>query len=419
MDKLKKKTRRPELDFLRGVALIIMVVGHPLRADVWVEGVHVALPRLIFNHYGELFSGLFMFISGINVTNFLASAKRNPQFDATTFYLKSSVWLFALGWTYNLCVGTALYIDLIQAIAIGTLVTYLLLSWRLPTWGLALFTAVVFALGVHIVGGDPVTPETIKRLGAMRYFVAFFGPIPWVGFFTFGVVVDRIKNEKWQKALIPLGGLVFALAHLLPPLRGVSPTVHLLKANARYIVQSIGLVPMLFLLSKRYYSGVSRIGREIEYWGRESLVFLVFHWFYIFLFSFPEATLQHRFGDEIAGWATGFFSLFIMALTVRPIAGLRDRWMRSPKFGARAWTVFIFAMIGWAWMLKKMMLIAKGQGVPVHDLNISTPTLTPEYFVFFSKTFFAFAAAMTFCFLYPYLRIHLRKNSMHSSINGS
>ncbi len=412
MNKLAKKSRRPELDFLRGIALIVMTVGHPLRADVWVEGVHVALPRLIYNHYGELFSGLFMFISGINVTNFLASARRNPDFDATTFYLKSAVLLFAMGWTYNLCVGTALFIDLIQAIAIGTLCTYMLLSWRVPTWGLALFTAVLFTWGVWCVGMGPVTDETLRGLGKMRYFVAFFGPIPWVGFFTYGVIIDRIENEKIQVLLIPAGLAVFALAHLLPPLHGTSPAVHLLKANARYIVQSVGLLPFLFVLCRKFYRGESAIGRTIDFWGRESLVFLVFHWFYIFILTIPEGMAKNRIGEEYAVWITGFATLAIMALTVRPIAALRDRWMRSPQFGARAWTVFIFAMIGWIWMLKKMVLIAKSQGVSIRQLNVIAPSFTPEYMVFFGKTLFAFIAAMTFCFLYPYLRVRLRQSSM-------
>ncbi|MCL4236415.1 MAG: DUF1624 domain-containing protein, partial [Deltaproteobacteria bacterium] len=89
-----RPARRVELDFLRGLALIVMAVGHPIRANIYEGPIDVDVVRLVMNRYGELFSGLFMFISGINVQNFLTSAAKNPSFDATGFYVKSALALF-------------------------------------------------------------------------------------------------------------------------------------------------------------------------------------------------------------------------------------------------------------------------------------------------------------------------------------
>jgi uncharacterized membrane protein len=402
-----KKRRRLELDFLRGIALIVMTTGHPLRADVYGNAAHGDFIRILYNHYGELFSGLFMFVSGINVTNFLASARKTADFDATKFYVKSAVALFVLGWTYNLCVGTALFIDIIQAIALGTLVTYLLLERRVPSWGMALFTAVLFIAAPVILGNGPVDDSTMARVSSYRYFVAFFGPVPWLGFFTFGVLVDRVKDKRTQNILLAVCAALFVFSHFLPQLRGTAPAVYLLKANLRYMVMSVGMIPLLFILCGRLYQGRSRLGREIEYWGNESLVFLVFHWFYIFYLGLIFQPIYNRFGETFTVWLTSACTMAIMAGTVRPLARLRDRWSTSPAFYRRAWIFFGLSMFLWSVFMGNLIKIAAKSGIAVPDLQVQA-SWTPIYMNFFLKQNFAFFAAMTFCFIYPELRKRLR-----------
>lgn len=408
------RARRPELDFLRGLALIVMAVGHPIRADIY-SGAPIDIDpiRLFMNWYGEIFSGLFMFISGINVQNFLKSAERDPGLDPTAFYVKSSAALFALGWTYNLTVGTALFIDIIQCIAVGTLVCYLFLRYRAPTWAIAAFTFAMFAAILVIVGPGPVTAEDMARVRPYRYWVSFFGPIPWVGFFTYGLVIDRLRErgEGMKSALMIGGAALFVAGHALPALRGTEPAVHLLKVNARFLVLSIGLFPAALIACERFYQGRSKAGKVIEYWGLESLVFLVFHWVYIFYLGIPQLWVRERFGENASVWFTGLLTLAIMSATVRPIATLRDRWLRAPAFARRAWTVLAVAMVGWAWATARLAGLATNRGIAINDLTLPTPSGDPLYLAFFTRQNGAFLAAATFCFLYPHLRKRFRETS--------
>lgn len=410
-----KPARRVELDFLRGLALIVMAVGHPIRANIYEGPIDIDPVRLVMNRYGELFSCLFMFISGINVQNFLASAAKNPGFDATGFYVKSAVALFVLGWTYNLQVQTALFMDIIQCMALGTLVAYLMLRFRVPTWAMVLFVAALFVAALALVGPGPVTNETMQRVRPYRYWIAMFGPIPWLAYYVYGLVIDRVSSGRGKDVLLYGGIAVFALGHALPELRGTEPAVHLLKVNARFVVMSLGLLPAALIACQRLYRGRSSIGRAIEFWGVESLVFLVFHWIWIFYLFYPQLRVQKIAGEGAAVWFTGLLTLAIMAATVRPIAGLRDRWLRSPNFGRRAWTVLGIAMLGWLLATGRVAGLAAKRHLGMEDLAVTSPSLDPIYVAYVVRQNFAFLAAAAFCFLYPWIRARFRASSMRGT----
>ncbi|MCZ7582065.1 MAG: DUF1624 domain-containing protein [Deltaproteobacteria bacterium] len=392
-----KPARRRELDFLRGVALIVMTLGHPLRTDLQTYDVDVL--RYYYNIYGELFSALFMFMSAINVTNFLRSAARHPDLDATRFYLKSSAALFVLGSTYNMIVGTLVVIDIIQAIAVGTLVVYLLLRFRVPTLVIAALTAALFGVGWWLVGPWPVGPETMEGMGPLFYLTAMFGPIPWVGFFTYGIIVDRIPR-RFEVPAIVFFAAVFAGAHALPPISGEVPAIFLFKANPRYVVMALGLLPVLHLGCRRWYRGATKAGRVVEYWGTESLVFLVFHWFFLYLLQLWEAVISLQFGETLAVWAVGVVTLILMGSTVHLIAAKRDAWLKRPDFPKKAWRVFWGSLIGWAFMMSAALRMA------------ATPAGKLPRFLALGC---AFGAAFSFTFLYPYLRAQLRRRSMRKA----
>ncbi len=446
--------RRYELDFLRGVALIVMTMGHPLRSNSL--GPHLDFIRYHYNIYGELFSAFFMFMSAINVTNFIESAKRQPDLDPTRFYIKSSVVLFLMGFSYNMCVGTFAFIDIIQAIAIGTLFTYLLLRWRTPTWGYAAITIGLFALGWRLVGTGPVTDETFARLGRLHYFVALFGPLPWLAFFAYGILIDRIPRGKWELVAIPAFFAMFVAAHWLPELGGDRNMVVLLKVNYRYVFMNCGLMPAMFLAARRWYRSRSALGKMIESWGVESLVFLIFHWGVILLLSPLATAIRSKWGDTPAAWTHSVLTLLIMAKLVQVVARKRNQWLKSPKFGRRAWGVYIGALALWLASMGKFAFTAllgqdmltsgaellgidgaagfAGRAVaafgagPGHAAAaaaaaqstalISAVRLTAVTMAAQATAarmismFAAFLSAAAFCFLYPYVRARIRQTSM-------
>ncbi|MCL4236411.1 MAG: hypothetical protein KJ042_18060, partial [Deltaproteobacteria bacterium] len=306
------------------------------------------------------------------------------------------------------------FMDIIQCMALGTLVAYLMLRFRVPTWAMVLFVAALLVAALVIVGPGPVTHETMQRVRPYRYWIAMFGPIPWLAYYVYGLVIDRVTSERGKDGLLYGGIAVFALGHALPELRGTEPAVHLLKVNARFVVMSIGLLPAALVACERWYRGRSKIGKAIEYWGVESLVFLVFHWIWIFYLFYPQLRVQKTAGEGAAVWFTGLLTLAIMAATVRPISAIRDRWLRSPKFGKRAWTVLGLAMLGWALATARVAALAAKRRLGMEDLALTSPSLDPIYLAYVFRQNFAFLAAATFCFLYPWIRSRLRASSIRA-----
>lgn len=447
-EKLNRPPRRRELDLLRGVALIVMVVGHPIRAALDRPGMDPA--RFFMNYYGELFSAFFMFMSAINVTNFIASAKRDPLLDPTRFYVRSSIALFLLGTSYNLCVGTLPVIDIIQAVALGTLFVYLLLSWRVPTWGFGLITLAFWGFGLYCVSPSPVTNETLANLEPFGYLFKLFGPIPWFGFFTYGIFVDRIPRNRTEVALLPLFAALFIAGHFLPVQSGTMPAVALLKANLRYFLLTAGLFPLLLIVTRRWYRGgqevaaaaralgasgpfwtekapafVARFGKMFEFWGVESLIFLVFHWAIIDLLK-PYMVVTVAKGHETIGvWSVGLATLFVMSRLVGPIAAKRDAWLKQPGFPKRAWRFFIASGAGWA--LTSLLLLATAASAQKHlagvDISKGLANLNPALirqgaaallFLFMRKVF-SYGMGFSFCFLYPHVRTRIRDGARRAS----
>jgi hypothetical protein len=395
------RPRRRELDFLRGIALIVMTTGHPMRTDF--QAVSVDIVRWHYHVYGELFSALFMFMSAINVQNFIESAKRTPELDTTRFYLKSSLALFLMGTTYNLVVGTLPVIDIIQSIAIGTLFAYFLLQYRVPAWGLAIITAALFAAGLVIVGPTPYTDETIARVGHLKYLVAHFGPIPWLGFFSLGLLIDRIPRGRAELIAIPIFIAIFVASHFLPAVEGHKKAIMLYKANPRYLAMCIGFMPAIYLACRRWYRGGGAVTRVIETWGLESLVFLVFHWSFVFLLRPVQLAITHFVSEDFSAWVIGGTTLLLMAITLKPIVERRNRWSRHPDFAKISWKALIGSLAGWA-VFMGLAMLAKGRGLtPVALLARSLSIIC------------AFGASYAFCFLYPAVRAHYRRTTLREA----
>jgi hypothetical protein len=390
--------RRRELDFLRGVALIVMTVGHPLRTDILRPGVDVV--RQYYNVYGELFSAFFMFMSAINVTNFMESARNTPELDATRFYFKSSIALYFMGTTYNLCVGTLPVIDIIQCMAIGTFFVFMLLRFKVSALGLAAITLAFFGGWLAVMRGRPLDISIFTYLGAWKYPTALFGPIPWLGFFTYGLLIDRIPRGRWELISLPVFLAVFIAGHFLPQATGTLPAIVLYKANARYIVLALGLLPVMHLMGRRWYRGGRRVFRVIESWGVESLIFLIFHWAVIMTLLPFMKIWSMRVGETISVWTVSGVTLLLMWRIVPVVKSKRDEWMRSPHFAKKAWRAFFLSLAGWAVMMAlTMAAAAAGRFVIVGAVR-------------FLAIVSAFGAGFAFCFLYPHVRARLRRESI-------
>jgi uncharacterized membrane protein len=409
--KPKGKGRRYELDLLRGIALMVMVFGHNVR--VGEVGASVVLQG-----FGHHFAALFMIISGINVRNFYNKAITIPGFRATHFYVKASLFLFFMGFTYNMIIGTVNRVEIIQCMALGMLVAYLMLWAKVPNWLVGIITVLIFLTGTmaysnglildpnvdrnflwnYLICNGTVTLESSRSIPTPAYLHHMFGPIPWLGYFTFGLFMDRLKGAwRWLMGFACTGMAVAALWLPKFPAEG-ERVMASFQTSPHYVFQSLGLFGVWLLLFPLIYNSKTKLGKFLEAWSVQSLNILMFHWFYIYVLTLVGWIVLFATNDsvpmDVIRWGRAVVVFIILLLTIRPIAERQMRWMKHPKFESRLkaalWTGIALYAVGSIQLAGNMPM-----GVVWR----------------FSG---AFLAGWAFCFLYPFLRMKWRKECMPS-----
>ena len=406
------RKKRPEIDFFRGSMLMLMVIYHNFRVGVSQDPIQLAMMSFL-----ELCSTVFLLVSGVNVANFIASAAKTPDFQPTRFYLKASVWLFLMGFSYNFLVRTWFNMDILQCVAMGTLLTYLLLHYKIPNYLVGLVTLAIFAAGVigfgstvqlypsvkshflfnQLIANGQVLDKGIDGLSPAPWLFNLFGPIPWVGFFTLGIFVDRLQGKWiWIVAAIMVG--IGVAGAFLPPLDAVGRTAFGFRANPRYILQAASLSSIWFLLYKAYYRNKAACNRTIAFWSESSLIVFVFHWIFIMgasaLVAFLAVATKLKFFQTGFTYSRAILAFGAMALLLRPLDNWRRRLAAHPRFVQRARTAMIVGF------LLTLFGLAKATRMPGFAVVAYLGTVL---------------AACTFAFSYPSFRAKWRKEAIKKS----
>ncbi len=418
-DKGEVWRRRPELDYLRGLFMILMVIYHNFRI-IWSPDDY---PQLIFIGVLELATGIYLAVSGANVINFIAKARTDPNFDAGRFYVKASFWLFVMGYSYNMIVGTFAVMDLIQCVALGTFVSFLLVYGGVRNSLVGLVTFAFFAVGavahsstvelhsniqsgfiyLQLAGDGVVNAQWMKELRPLPYLFNHYGPIPWIGYFTLGVFLDRLRG-RWIFAALAGAFLVAALSAFLPYLEAEGNIPQAFRVNPRFILQSIAFITALFLLTKLYYRDKDTCNEWIAFWSHTSLIVFVFHWFFIFgaqfvvrsigsLTDFPLFHDWFRYPRALLAF-TG------MALALRPLENLRRRWSKSPRFESRGRKIMI---AGFVILILSVWVTFAGRGAGCAKAVMAGVGYAG-----------CMMAAYSFAFLYGHLRAKWRREATSS-----
>ncbi len=411
--------RRPELDYLRGLFMIAMVIYHNFRI-IWSPDDY---PQLISIGILELATGIYLAVSGANVINFLAKARAKPNFDAMRFYVKASFWLFVMGFSYNLIVGTPGVMDLIQCVAIGTFVSFLLLYARVRNSLVGLITLAFFATGalVHsstieifpavqssffynqLIGNGVVLSQWIKGVHPFPYMFNHYGPIPWIGYFTLGVFLDRLRG-KWMWAALAGSFLIAALGAYLPYLEADGNIMQAYRVNPRFMLQSVGMISALYLLAKLFYRGKTTCNQKVAFWSHTSLIVFVFHWFFIIAAGFivqmiAQVTDWPLFHDWFR-YPRALIAFTGIALALRPLENLRLRWSKSPHFESRGRKIMI---AGFVLAILSLPFSLSAKGAPCVAI-----------FVGVIGYIGCMMSAYSFAFLYGFLRAKWSKEATRS-----
>lgn len=431
---LRTTERFAEIDLLKGLGCALMLIGHAIRIRMPAPGV---ADKLIL-HLMDFSGPMFFFASGMNVMTFLERNEKKPGFNATRFYVNAAVLLFFLGFTYNINRASLGFMDIFQGVAVATVMVYLLMRTRIPTWLHFIIMLAIYGFYLNFrlrLEMDQIIPgfhemrtaippgadilyflknriliNLVHDVGpARRWLFLNFSPFSWGVFFYTGALCYRSIVQR-QKSIVPWAVFFAALFvsapwvlhNLFAPGGSLLDAVFLpsfldliLRGIPSYVMMTLGGAGLTYLLMRRFYRGHDAVGNRVARWllarlellGKESLLFLVVHWWVLdtimMILQFTNLVLARRAGYtlEINIYARALLTLTGTALIIPWFAKIRDRWSRTSYYG----TKIAFLMIATLFLSPVFLFISPSLG---HYLT--------------------YGSSFGFAFVYPYLRGRLR-----------
>jgi uncharacterized membrane protein len=382
--------RYADLDFLKGVACLIMLMAHAMRSDIGDPDYATKL-ILAFQPWG---AQLFFFVSGMNVVLLIDRYGARPEFHLTRFYLLSCLALFLLGNVYSLARLSFHTWQIFHGIAACTAATYLLLRRRLSNGSLLVLAAAAYLPYVHfrvamepvlqwyraslptgaMEGAESVIAMQTIILGlssAQRRLFTNFSLLPWISYMLLGVAAFRSLRahpEKVWKWAIGFAAFFAAGIAALFWSGGIQPmfwhvdtaTDALLRHPPHLAFTAAGAAGIAWLLARWAFSRptgplpawrrklVGAIGRL----GQWSLIFFVWHWVAL---NAMEATWGWMVKE---GWVSAQMPIhlrwpvaFALALpTTALVARLGEWWARVRWAGWQMLIALLAALAGTGWL---------------------------------------------------------------------
>ena len=339
--------RRPYLDWLRGVAVLIMIEGHTL--DSWTR---LADRQLTPYQWAIILAGfgapVFLFLAGI--TLMLAAGGRlrkgMTKVEVARTALRRGAWVLLLAFLFRLqsivisggqFPQSMLKVDILNVMGVAMLIGAL--GWAAAGTGARRITLFVVLTAVTALL-TPVVRDTGLLNGLPDPLEAYLRPVrgltnfalfPWAGFLTAGCAVgawldarpgesDEIRVSRW----LVLGGVALALAGY-----GASflPTIYARSefwtSSPTFFFLRLGLL----LVGLGAASALSRlwVAPALQEFGRASLFV---YWIHVeMVYGVMSAPIHRRLPFAIAAVAFVVFTLAMFGL-VR----LKARFDRS-RFG--------------------------------------------------------------------------------------
>jgi len=208
-----------EIDFARGIAIVMMIIFHTLF-DIAFLGIY---PVSVYSGFWHIFAyvtaTLFVLLVGISLT--LSAARAVPQLQGFAYawkFIRRGLWIFALGmvitfatWIY-LGEGYVIF-GILQLIGISVILGPVFFRFKMKN---IIFGSVAILAGLMLQGVEgPIWLVWLGIHPQSFYSVDYTPLLPW-----FGVVLIGIAVGQW---LYPGGLRRFSLPELkFPPIRGIS-----------------------------------------------------------------------------------------------------------------------------------------------------------------------------------------------------
>jgi uncharacterized membrane protein len=329
-------SRRGYLDWLRGIAVLIMIEAHAI--DSWTLVSERA--RIPFGYamiLGGFGAPIFLFLAGAAIVLAAGSRVRKgaPAAEAAGAAQRRGWQIFGLAFLFRLQsyvlsggapLGTLLKVDILNIM--GLAMVGAAAAWGVATrdaWRATLLCAIAVALTmltpiVRASSWLAVVPDPIEWY--LRPFPGrtTFTIFPWAGFLfagaALGVWLNQSRTPEAERRLIlvlaiagPAIGAAGYAASFLPPIYEQtnfwtsSPTFFFLRLGVL-----ISLVPLAYAIS----SWLRPVNERLEYFGRASLFV---YWIHVeMVYGIVSAGIHRRLTFEQAVVAFALFSVFLFGV---------------------------------------------------------------------------------------------------------
>jgi uncharacterized membrane protein len=355
--KTQSSARLPYIDWMRGLAAVIMIQGHAFHAFTKPE-LRASGPYVFSQFVGGMPPAIFLFLVGVTLAflmdsrerkglapglRVLAALKRAGFLFGIAFLFRLQLWLF--GWPYSAWTDL-LKVDILNAMGLAVAV----LS-PMAIFQTAERVRLCAALGLAIAGVSPLISQLdwsgvhplVKAYIAPDFF--YFGFFPWASFVAFGMSAGSIlrlaRAEQIERlmqwgALAGLGlilaGRYFAdFPYSVYPASDFwldSPWLVLIKLGVLLLMLSFAFLWTQYVVRERW-SWVRQFGLTslLVYWVHIELMYGRWLWFW----------KENLTIGQTAAVAAGFLVL-MLALSL-----LRTQW--------RNWRLLGF-WLGWPYLLR-------------------------------------------------------------------
>ncbi len=308
--KTPASTRLPYIDWMRGLAAVIMLQGHAFHAFAKPE-LRTSGPYVLSQFIGGMPPAIFLFLVGITLAflmdsrerkgmapaaRVLAALKRGGFLFGIAFLFRLQLWLFA--WPYS--PWTDLFkVDILNAMGLAVAVFSPMALFRTvervrlcAALGLAIALASPLASQVDWSGAPPL----LKAYIAPDFF--YFGFFPWASFVAFGMSAGsllRLARAEQIERLMQWGaltgfGLILAgqyfanIPYSIYPSSDFwldSPWLVLIKLGVMLLILSFAYLWTQYVVRDRW-SWVRQFGLTslLVYWVHVELMYGRWLWFW-------------------------------------------------------------------------------------------------------------------------------------------
>ena len=324
-------TRRPHLDWLRGIAVLIMIEAHTI--DSWTR---VADRTSSAFQWSTVIAGFgapaFLFLAGI--TLMLAAGGRLRRGlslgEVTRAALRRGLWIFVLAFLFRLqsilisggTVQSLLKVDILNIMGIAMMAGAVSLALAPTVSRRALVfvgLTVAAAMLTPIIRATPLLdglPDALEAYLRPRPGRTAFTLFPWMAFFTGGCAVGvwldyRLESGRHANAWLTAAGLALALggygASYLPALY---PEVSFWTSSPTFFFLRLGIL----ILAVPVADALTQVwrGSALQEFGKASLFV---YWIHVELvYGVPSAAIHRRLSFPVALMAFVAFALAMFGL---------------------------------------------------------------------------------------------------------